>query len=609
LLPIGNKIFPNKPIPKVKMPLTPKAIKDMQPIPSSGVLLSNLFFEVNRRLSPTLWAGDSESITGDALAALLLASGAAVNINLIQWLNPRGAYSATTTYALYDFIKLSGVNYAYISTSPSADNDPPNPTYWTEISEDGISGNKVWFVTAAPAASLGAVDDAAIQDDGKIYKKTASTTWTLMFDAATAADILAAITAHEAADSHSQYLTQTEGDARYPLLSTLSEVIGDLVAALFIAGTNTTPQYNDPANTLQINAVSGPGGGGGASGIQYIYNSASGATAAGEIRAADLSVAGALAINATDAQGKGAADVLARLKAGAIINFAKDSTHWVRYAVTADYASGSVAVAVAQFLGAIATGDTVYLSIVSDAPSSSASAGSVLALPYQSADPSPQGGKTILFIRADGLPYARKSDGTVYPISLGASVLPIGGSSNLAEDSFADATGTLLTAHTSEIGTWLPLFGFPSLQINSSNQAYAVSAASGNVQDVGATSYTINAQVSETYVAGQTIAILFRSGVGQAATPDYVFFQLADNQASFYSRIGGIFTAITIAPFVLPASSFNVSVIVTPTTIEAKVLGTTVLGPINNTVLATQAGIGLFLTNTAGYAVDNFSVV
>jgi hypothetical protein len=610
VLPIGNKIFSVNPLPRtrINMPLTPLAIKDMQPIPSSGVLLSNLFFEVNRRLSPTLWAGDSESITGDALAALLLASGAAVNINLIQRLNPRGAYSATTTYTLYDFIKLSGVNYAYVGTSPSAGNAPPNTTYWTEISEDGISGNKVWFVTAAPAASLGAVDDAAIQDDGKIYKKTAPTTWTLIFDAANTADISAAIAAHEAADSHSQYLTQAEGDARYPLLSTLSEVIDDRVGALFIAGTNTTPQYNDPLNTLQINAVGGSSGGGGASGIQYTFNSASGATAAGEIRAADLSVAGALAINATDAQGKGAADVLARLKAGAIINFAKDSTHWVRYAVTADYASGSVAVAVAQFLGAIATGDTVYLSIVSDAPSSSASAGSVLALPYQSADPSPQGGKTILFIRADGLPYARKSDGTVYPISLGASVLPIGGSSNLAEDSFADATGTLLTAHTSEIGTWLPLFGFPSLQI-SSNQAYAVSAASGNVQDVGATSYTINAQFSETYVAGQTIAILFRSGVGQTATPDYVFFQLADNQASFYSRIGGIFTVITIAPFVLPASSFNVSVIVTPTTIEAKVLGTTVLGPINNMVLATQTGIGLFLTNTAGYAVDNFSVV
>jgi hypothetical protein len=359
------------------MSLTPRAIKDMQPIPSSGVLLSNLFFEVNRRLSPTLWAGDSESITGDALAALLLASGAAVNINLIQELNPRGAYSATTTYALYDFIKLSGVNYAYVGTSPSAGNAPPNTTYWTEISEDGISGNKVWFVTAAPSASLGAVDDAAIQDDGKIYKKTAPTTWTLMFDAANTADISAAITAHEGStDPHPQYLTQAEGDTRYPLLSTFSEVIDDRVGTLFIAGTNTTPQYNDPANTLQINAVGGSSGGGGATGIQYVYNSASGATAAGEIRAADLSNATTLAINATDSQGKGASDVLARLKAGAIINLAKDSTHWVRYAVTADYATGSVAVTVAQFLGAIVSGDTMYLSIVSDAPSGTSGAGS-----------------------------------------------------------------------------------------------------------------------------------------------------------------------------------------------------------------------------------------
>jgi hypothetical protein len=185
------------------------------------------------------------------------------------------------------------------------------------------------------------------------------------------------------------------------------ETIDDRVAALLVAGSNISLIYNDSANTLTIAStasgsghiievngtaqtqrsklnlvvtgatttddVSGdrtvvniPASGGGATGLQYTYSTTAGA---GVISAASLSTATTLTLGSPDAQSGTVNDVLARLKSGAIIEVAKDSSNRVRYAVTADYASGSVAVSVAAVYGTIASGSIVYLSIVSDAPS------------------------------------------------------------------------------------------------------------------------------------------------------------------------------------------------------------------------------------------------
>jgi hypothetical protein len=59
----------------------------------------------------------------------------------------------------------------------------------------------------------------------------------------------------------SDFLTQAQGDARYALLSALSETIDDRVATLLVAGSNITIAYNDVANTLTIaSTASGAGG-------------------------------------------------------------------------------------------------------------------------------------------------------------------------------------------------------------------------------------------------------------------------------------------------------------------------------------------------------------
>jgi hypothetical protein len=234
-----------------------------------------------------------------------------------------------------------------------------------------LGAKNLYYVsgTSAPSNSVGIVNDFAINDNGVLYEKTGSTTWTNRIDLATGAEVTAAIAAHTgASDPHPVYLTQTEGDGRYPLSSALPESIDDRVAALLQAGANITLTYNDAGNILTIASTAS----GGATGLKYTYNTTAGT---GVISAADLTIATGLTINATDAQGESASDVLARLKNGAIILVAKDESNWVRYAVTADYASGSVTVTVAQFLGAITSGNTVYLSIISDAPSAGGGGG------------------------------------------------------------------------------------------------------------------------------------------------------------------------------------------------------------------------------------------
>lgn len=129
---------------------------------------------------------------------------------------------------------------------------------------------------------------------------------------------------------------------------------------------------------------------GGASGIKYTYAAAAGVGAISVTAGATLDAATTLSINATDAQSKTAADVLARLKSGAIVEIAKDGDNRVRYAVTADFASGSVNVAVAAVYGVIGIGNTVYLSIWSDAPIPGP-AGSGSTITVREADSSPSG--------------------------------------------------------------------------------------------------------------------------------------------------------------------------------------------------------------------------
>ncbi|MGL4620720.1 MAG: hypothetical protein ACRCZS_16935 [Chroococcidiopsis sp.] len=112
---------------------------------------------------------------------------------------------------------------------------------------------------------------------------------------------------------------------------------------------------------------------GGTTGLQYTYLSTAGTPAAGQIRSANIGIAGTISISATDGQSQSTADVLARIKIGAIVDIAKDATNRVRGTVTADYVAGTNSFDVSSLFsyGSITNNSTVYFSIVSDAPSSS----------------------------------------------------------------------------------------------------------------------------------------------------------------------------------------------------------------------------------------------
>jgi hypothetical protein len=239
-------------------------------------------------------------------------------------------------------------------------------------------------------------------DDGIVYQYATVGSWTAKMDLVSSAELTTAIAG---------FLTQSVADARYVQSSALSESVDDRVAALLVAGTNTTLTYNDTANTLTIAASipnetiddrvaalllagsnisltyddtantltiasTATSSGGGATGIRYTLNTTAGTPAAGEIRSANLAVAGTIAISATDAAtpGKSTADILARIKVGAIIVIAKSQTEQIRATVTTDYttASGSFAVSTPLVDGAIGNGAIVFLSIASDASSGSA---------------------------------------------------------------------------------------------------------------------------------------------------------------------------------------------------------------------------------------------
>lgn len=155
------------------------------------------------------------------------------------------------------------------------------------------------------------------------------------------------------------------------------------IAVAFSAGSNTPTLSllaNDPVVLAWLPAVSAPESGG-ATGIQYTYINTAGTPGTGQIRSANISFVGAstVSISATDAQvsARSTADVLARLKTGTIIEIAASQTNKIRGAITTDYAPGTNSFNWADQIvsGVIANNATVFLNIISDAPSVSSGGG------------------------------------------------------------------------------------------------------------------------------------------------------------------------------------------------------------------------------------------
>jgi hypothetical protein len=139
---------------------------------------------------------------------------------------------------------------------------------------------------------------------------------------------------------------------------------------------------------IVVSGEAGPAGtpgtsSGGVSGLQYTNLNTAGTPSAGQIRSAGINAVGAstVTISATDAQAtpKSTADVLARLKVGAIIEIAASNANKVRGTITTDYSSGTNSFDWSGQVvsGAIANNATVYLSIVSDVVSGSSGGGGI----------------------------------------------------------------------------------------------------------------------------------------------------------------------------------------------------------------------------------------
>ena len=346
-----------------------KKIPELNLVPG-GVLASNLFFEVARQISANTYNGESERIAADTLIALLTNAGAAININLISTLTPtNAAWDSTRTYTPYDYLDVAyqGKHYVYSpAKQPSAGHLPTEADYWILIASDGAVG------AVGPAGPAGQSITGPAGPAGT--PGTAGTNGTNGISAiATTTGTPPAI---PAVGSSADYAVNSTAGLIAQQYYGFGGIAGTLQITAIPNTTTVTLQNVDatagasvaPAVKLAPVGKTGTAGtGGGASGIQYLYNTNPGS---GVISAADLTTATSLTINATDASGKTAADVLGRLKIDSIFNVAKDATNWVRYKVTSDYASGSVGVSVQAFLGSIAASTLVYLGIVSDAPSS-----------------------------------------------------------------------------------------------------------------------------------------------------------------------------------------------------------------------------------------------
>lgn len=322
--------------------------------------------------------------------------------------------SGAVQYALMDYVKSGSTHYLYISDTPTS---PPTPipltdtTRWTPIVSDGVTPDTSSFLTqttadaryplktatdpypgyltpAEAAALYSPIGDAP--SGGLQYNLNLTTTFPaasgqIRFNNAAIASVTE-ISLHKS-DRNSASMTTVldalavgnrikvslETDEEIYAWFTVSGAIVDstnnrTIPVTFVSSSGTFTAGEVAVSPLQIQGM--PSGGGGASGIQYTYSDQDPPTTAGQIRTLQtgLDVATEIAINSTDAQGNSSSDVFSRLKTGAIISIAKDGSNWIRATVTTDYASGSVGVGSVVTEGAIANGDTVFLSIVSDAP-------------------------------------------------------------------------------------------------------------------------------------------------------------------------------------------------------------------------------------------------
>ena len=397
-----------------------KTIPQLSTVPG-GVTAANLFFEVARQITAGNFNGESEKISADALFALL--AGTSLTVNIIQRLNPTGvAYNPATTYTLYDYLDVAyqDGHYAYINPAPSAGHLPTDSAYWLLISSDGADGADgasgltqtqadaryplktdpdpyPTYLTQAEAAALFSPLGGDAQG-GLRYALSLATTsppssGQVRFNNAAIASVTQ-IFIHESdrnSAAQSEILDAIALGTRLQVALESNEEIyawfrvsgavvdngsDRAIPVAFISSAGVFAAEEVTLNFLQIQASAS----GGASGIKYTYSDTAGA---GVISAADLTTATTLTINATDAQGKSATDVLNRIKNDTIFELRKDGANWVRYLATADFTSGSVAVTVQQFLGTIVTTDTVFLSLVSDAPSTGAGgSGSTLPITF-----------------------------------------------------------------------------------------------------------------------------------------------------------------------------------------------------------------------------------
>ena len=364
-----------------------KKIPELNLVPG-GVLASNLFFEVARQISANTYNGESERIAADTLIALLTNAGAAININLISTLTPtNAAWDSARTYTPYDYLDVAyqGKHYVYSpAKQPSAGHLPTEAAYWILIASDGTVGatgpqGPAGQSITGPAGSPGAAGTPGTNGTNGI-SAIATTTGTPPAIPAVGSSADYAVNSTAGLIAQHTYgfggITGTLQITAIPNAVTITlQNVDATEGATVAAGIKVAP--------VGKTGVAGTGGGG-ASGIQYGYSTTPGA---GVISAADLTTATSLSINVADALGKSHSTLLGRLKIGAIIVIAKNSTNFVEYSVTSDYASGSVGVSVNTFVGSFVSGtDTVYLGIASDVVSSASglSAGSISATPSDS---------------------------------------------------------------------------------------------------------------------------------------------------------------------------------------------------------------------------------
>jgi hypothetical protein len=460
--------------------LSGKKISDLSPVPS-GTPASQLFLETARQISAGVWAGESERIGATDFVALLAAAGASLSVNITSLLNDRGTYSPGSTYTRYDFVAYGGGHYAYVNGTPGSGNAPPNVAYWVLISVDGKSAiATITDATPAPIPAVGlqatyGVDSSAGMVVGQIIGIGAASTL-LVVATPTAASITvqnvdAAVgsvaTGAKIAPAGKRGLDSTvPGPPGPPAFTTVSlgftippyntqlSITVESTAfmavdmALQISGkffrvhtaptnattvviTNTVQgQTGQIAQFAKVAPAgeAGPAGtsgtsSGGVGGLQYTYINTAGTPSAGQIRSADINSIGlsTVSISATDAQTtpQSTADVLARLKVGAIIEIAASNASKVRGTISANYSSGTNSFDWSGQVvsGSITNNTTVYLSIVSDPVSAAGGGGQI----QDEGIDLPQRGKTNFVGAGVTATDDAAGDRTVVTITSGAS--------------------------------------------------------------------------------------------------------------------------------------------------------------------------------------------